>query len=265
MSTSRPIQSVSNTELYNRWAKVYDTDGNILQAIDDHLLPSLLASLSPKFPSSSALTVTELGAGTGRNTLKLLDPATSRLLIAKIHALDLSPGMLDVARERCSTSIGETGTEMPKVDFLEYDAINPSVFPAVRAIEGKADVVLSTLVLEHLPLSTFFGAAKSFLKEDRGYLVLTNMHAHMGSLSQAGFVDEETGEKIRGSSYNYEIAEVLEEAKKWGFVLEGITQEREVGEEDVGEGRLLGGRGKKWIGVKVWFGMVLSLDGVRNN
>jgi hypothetical protein len=74
-------------------------------------------------------------------------------------------------------------------------------------------------------------------------------------------VDEETGEKIRGDSYNYEVEEVVAEGKKWGFVLEGSVAEREVREEDIGEGRLLGPRGRKWIGVRVWFGMVMRFDG----
>jgi len=69
------------------------------------------------------------------------------------------------------------------------------------------------------------------------------------------------GSKVRGDSFNYEVQDVLEEAGKWGFVLEGKVQERGIEEEDVGEGRLLGNRGRKWIGVRVWFGMVLRLVG----
>lgn len=83
------------------------------------------------------------------------------------------------------------------------------------------------------------------------------MHAHMGRISQAGFVDAESGEKVRGTSYNYEVEEVIEEGKRRGFEVVGKVGEREVREEDIGEGRLLGKRGKKWVGVKVWFGLVM--------
>jgi len=272
-STPRPIQLVSNTELYNRWAKVYDTDGNILQALDDVLLPDLLTQLythlqtkSVQTNSSSPLTITELGAGTGRNTVKLLAPSPS-IPISRINALDLSPGMLDVARQRCAKFLETHATtlaEVPKIDFYEFDALNPADFPEVKDLEGKADVVLSTLVLEHLPIDVFFRSVKSLLKKNgKGWLILTNMHAEMGRISQAGFVDEETGEKIRGGSYNYEVEEVVAEAKKFCFALEGSVGEREVREEDIGpgEGRVLGPRGRKWIGVRVWFGMVLRFDG----
>lgn len=39
----------------------------------------------------------------------------------------------------------------------------------------------------------------------------------------------------------------------------GEMRERAVEEQDVGDGKLLGPRGKKWIGVKVWFGCVMRL------
>lgn len=86
------------------------------------------------------------------------------------------------------------------------------------------------------------------------------MHAEMGNRSQAGFLDPETGEKIQGSSYVYEIEEVLEEGKRYGFELIGNMEERGVSEEDIGEGRLLGPRGRKWIRCKVWFGCVMRLQ-----
>ena len=87
------------------------------------------------------------------------------------------------------------------------------------------------------------------------------MHAEMGRLGQAGFVDETSGVKVRGQSFVYEIEEVLEEGKRWGFEVVGKVQERGVKEENVGEGRVVGERGRKWIGVKCWFGMVLRLSG----
>lgn len=83
------------------------------------------------------------------------------------------------------------------------------------------------------------------------------MHAEMGRMSQAGFVDEETGAKVRGDSFVYEVREAVEEAERVGFKLVGEPVERGVGVEDVGPKRVLGERGRKWIGVKCWFGVVL--------
>lgn len=130
----------------------------------------------------------------------------------------------------------------------------------MNELSQMADVVLSTLVLEHLPIPVFFQAVKKLLKPG-GYLVVTNMHAEMGRRGQAGFVDEGTGEKVRGVSYVYEVGEVVAEGVRNGFVLEGEVGERRVCEGDVGEGRLLGPRGRKWIGYLCWFGFVMRLEG----
>ncbi|KUJ09237.1 S-adenosyl-L-methionine-dependent methyltransferase [Mollisia scopiformis] len=261
-STPRPVQSVSNSELYNRWAKVYDTDGNILQAIDDVLLPPLLDQALNHFSSSAPITITELGCGTGRNTAKLLLPSiTSNINITEINALDLSPSMLEVAKQRCEALLDSTAANAtsapPTLNFQVFDALDSSSLTE-SGLEGKADLVLSTLVLEHLPLDTFFKTVTKFLKPGC-VLVLTNMHADMGRMSQAGFVDPETGEKVRGTSYVYKVDEVVQEGNKYGFYVVGKVAERQVTEEDIGEARLLGPRGKKWIGVNVWFGMVMRL------
>jgi hypothetical protein len=171
--------------------------------------------------------------------------------------------MLQIARTRCDGALkshaSTTGNTL-QLSFNEFDALQPAKFSLVTPLLGTADLVLSTLVLEHLPLSGFFQTVRGLLKPGPGYLVLTNMHADMGRRGQAGFVDEATGEKVRGHSYVYEIEEVLEEGRKWGFVLEGPVGERGVREEDIGEGGYLGLRGKKWIGCMCWFGFVMKLE-----
>jgi SAM-dependent methyltransferase len=283
---------VTNAELYNRWAKVrdstfshilppslfiyiyiyiyvlrvlratrqqvYDTDGNILQSVDDVMLPALLNFVFTLLPSDMPITITELGCGTGRNTAKLLSPSSSLPQITSIAALDLSPGMLMVAKQRCETHLTANTSKVllapPAVEFHEFDALNPELSPEIKALEGKADLVLSTLVLEHLPLDVFFRTVRSFLKPG-GYFLLTNMHADMGRISQAGFVDEVTGEKIRGHSFAHEISEAIEEGEKWGFEVVGEVAERAIIEDDLGA--VVGERGKKWIGINVWFGFVM--------
>ncbi|RDL41575.1 uncharacterized protein BP5553_01554 [Venustampulla echinocandica] len=285
-STSpHPIQSVSTAELYNRWAKVYDTDGNILQAVDDSLVPGLLSKAFALVGSSSpaGIVVTELGCGTCRNTVKLLtlptiqtshgypsttsDSEAPSPTISQIHALDLSRLMLDVGRGRCqdlfsSTIFKNQAIQRPEISHHEFDALAPELYPSVLPLQGQADLVLSTLVLEHLPVSTFFRTIQGFLKPG-GVLVLTNMHAEMGRRGQAGFLDGEKnagGIKVRGQSYVYEVQEVVDAGKKEGFVPVGDVIERAIREEDVGEGRLLGERGTKWIGTQVWFGFIMRLS-----
>jgi len=110
-------------------------------------------------------------------------------------------------------------------------------------------------VLEHLPIEIFFLTVKKFLKSN-GNLLLTNMHSEMGNISQAGFVDEVSGEKIQGTSFAYTVKEVVRESEKQGFKCLGEMQVRSITDSDIEKG-IVGQRGRKWIGVKVWFGCVL--------
>lgn len=225
------------------------------------MLPALLDNAFALLDSDCPITITEVGCGTSRNTVKLLSPSSSSLQITSIAALDLSAGMLAVAKQRCKDYLAANASNSlvasPLIGFHEFDALDPELSPEIKALGGKADLVLSTLVLEHLPLDVFFRTAKYFLKPKGGCVLLTNMHAEMGRISQAGFVDEVTGEKIRGHSYAHEISEAIEEGKKWGFEVVGEVGERAIKEEDLGT--VVGQRGKKWININVWFGFIMRL------
>jgi hypothetical protein len=163
--------------------------------------------------------------------------------------------MLDIARQRCSTiTAGSTAPTAP-TEFHVFDALSGAT-PPEKACDAHG--VLSTLVLEHLPIDVFFGSVKKLLAKEGGYLLVTNMHEEMGRRGQAGFVDVESGEKVRGVSFVYSIEEVVEEGRKWGFEVVGEVGERAVGEEDL---EVLGERGGKWVGCKVWFGGVFRFVG----
>ncbi|ORY66097.1 methyltransferase small domain-containing protein [Pseudomassariella vexata] len=253
MSSADPsfssIKYVPTTEAYNRWAKVYDTDGNFLQALDNiemqHLMPRFISSIRSPKPWRMA----DLGCGTGRNTALLLIVED-----AHIAALDSSDGMLEVAKARLKEFNAETPAEADAksrsdVQFELFDLLASSDPPAHAK---DADGIISTLVIEHIPLPAFFSKVTMMLKTD-GVLLLTNMHSHMGGISQAGFVDPNTGEKIRPTSYAHTVEDVVAEAAKWGLELEGDRGmvERAVDDEMVGK---LGPRSQKWVGITCWFG-----------
>lgn len=87
---------------------------------------------------------------------------------------------------------------------------------------------------------------------------MSNMHAEMGRKSQAGFLDVEEGKKVQGESFVYEVEEVVRVAGEEGFEILGGMRERGIGEGDLG-GVVVGERGGKWVGVRVWFGGVFRL------
>jgi SAM-dependent methyltransferase len=236
---------------------VYDSDGNILQSIDDLLLSGLLEEAITFHSSTSPITITEVGCGTGRNTVKLLSIPQSKAEISAINALDLSPQMLDIAKSRCSTFNKQS---VSATSFHVFDALSPDHVQDIEQLRGKANIVLSTLVLEHLPMDVFFQTCASFLKPN-GLLILTNMHAEMGKRSQAGFLDTEGDMKIQGESFIYEVDQVVSAGREAGFETIGQSlKERGIEEGDIQTG-VVGERGRKWLGCKVWFGGIFKYTG----
>ncbi|KAF7597592.1 hypothetical protein BBP40_000070 [Aspergillus hancockii] len=252
-SSSKPVQYVETIEAYNRWAKVYDTDGNFLQALDtiemQRLLPQLLNRVATNTQTNS-IKLVDLGCGTGRNTRQLLRFAPGN---AQIVGLDASPGMLDVARTTIDKENKSSDSLLNRVSLDIYDLLQSPPAPPECGL-GAAGVI-STLVLEHIPVDQFFVGATALMKPG-GYFLLTNMHAEMGSISQAGFVDTGTRTKIRPTSYSHTIEDVLRAAEKAGFDVEELDGEC-VHEVKVDEtmAKDLGQRAKKWIGITVWFGI----------
>jgi cyclopropane fatty-acyl-phospholipid synthase-like methyltransferase len=231
---------------YDLWSEVYDTDGNFLQALDTIEMETLLPTFLKQIRSPKPWKLVDLGCGTGRNTLLLLQVAESSIV-----GLELSSKMLEIARSRVDDTLNqfEEGERPRRVKIEEFDMVQQSQ-PPDSALE--ADAVISTLVLEHVPTDVFFRTASRMLKTD-GLFLVTNMHSEMGNISQAGFVDPKTGEKIRPKSYAHRVEDVVAEAEKHSFRLEGDVLERAVDEEG---SKALGHRAKKWIGVTVWFGMI---------
>ena len=127
-----------------------------------------------------------------------------------------------------------------------------SPLPTVTGLE-PAQAVISTLVLEHIPLTDYFSTLACLLVKG-GYALVTNMHSEMGNMSQAGFVNEQ-GVKVRGKSFAHTVEETREEARRAGFEMLQC-RERKVQKQDLVNG-VVGERGGKWVGVKVWYGLLL--------
>ncbi|CAL5871694.1 uncharacterized protein PFLUO_LOCUS5947 [Penicillium psychrofluorescens] len=267
---SQKIEYLDTVEAYDKWAEIYDTDGNFLLLLDTiemrMLLPHFLERVRARFGTDPSPLV-DLGCGTGRNTIQLLDALSAQDcdnngFASTVFGVDASPKMLGAAQSAIDASVAAKKTDrQTEVSLAIFDLLNSassiSQLPSSLR-DGGAVGVISTLVVEHIPAKVFFEAASSIMKPG-AYLLVTNMHAEMGKRSQAGFTDPATGVKIRPTSYCHSIPEVLAAADEAGFQVEDLVgQDGDGGvlvrDVDQRLGDLLGVRAKKWVGVKVWFG-----------
>ncbi|KNG47849.1 mitochondrial outer membrane protein [Stemphylium lycopersici] len=250
------VQHLSTQATYDAWAKVYDCDGNMLQAIDDDetnkLLPWFLGAVqSSMLEADKELRIVDIGCGTGRNTAKLVGHCWGKEGVAGGDAevrVEVPGKMRQTGRRNISLRLEHCDC------FPTFSASSPSNPEFHITSLPPSNALISTLVVEHVPLPLFFATIASLLLPRRGLALVTNMHADMASRSQAGFVNSD-GVKVRGTSFVHTLDDMLGHARDAGFEVLDV-REREVQEEDLERG-VVGERGRKWVGVWVWMGFVI--------
>jgi len=183
---------------YDRWSAVYDHDGNPLVALEEPVVHAALGDVRGR----AAL---DLGCGTGRHALWLAARG------ATVTAVDFSDGML--AKARWKPGAGA-------IRFLLHDLTAPLPLP-----DGAFDVVVSGLVLEHLPdLGPFFRETRRMLAPG-GRAVLSAMHPAMFLRgTQARFVDPESQEVVQPGSWPHQIADFVTAALQAGLRVDGLVE-----------------------------------------
>jgi malonyl-CoA O-methyltransferase len=183
---------------YDRWAQVYDHDGNPLIGLED---PAVRAAAG----AVRGLAALDLGCGTGRHALWMAAGG------AVVTAVDFSRGMLTEARRK-------PGAEA--VRFLACDLRRPLPFAS-----GAFDLVMSGLVLEHVPdLDHFFAEARRVTRPG-GRAIVSAMHPAMFLRgAQARFTDPESGEVVRPGSVPHQVADFVSAARRAGFGVDGVAE-----------------------------------------
>ena len=115
---------------YDHWSRQYDTNANRTRDLEAVALREVLSAV----PFQRVL---EIGSGTGKNTAWLVERAEH------ITAVDLSEGMLAVAREKMREMLGQARHD--NVRFVQADILQPWTFA-----EGAYDLITFSLVLEHI-------------------------------------------------------------------------------------------------------------------
>ncbi len=183
---------------YDRWSSHYDNDSNRTRDLDAQILRT-------HGPSVRGRAVLELGCGTGKNTEWLA--GNCRL----VTALDVSPGMLELARERVPAQ---------HVSFHEHDITTP--WPVE---DQTIDLVVGNLVLEHVrDLRTVFAECARVLRRG-GKVFLSELHPMRQLLgSQARYVDPQDGETVLVPAVRHSLSEYVNSAVEGGFTVRRVGE-----------------------------------------
>jgi malonyl-CoA O-methyltransferase len=133
MSDTGATRTLPTREGYDRWAALYDRDGNPLVLLEERTIPAFLGDVQ-------GLTVADIGCGTGRHAVMLAASG------ANVTALDFSDGMLAAAA-------GKPGAD--RVRWVQHDIARPLPLP-----DRAFDLVLCCLVLDHIEdVAGLFGSS----------------------------------------------------------------------------------------------------------
>ncbi len=181
---------------YNDWSSTYDKDNNKTRDLDHQVIQSALSDLSVD-------TILEIGCGTGKNTPFLAQ------IGGLVHALDFSPGMLSVARQKISAD---------NVHFIAADLSQP--WPCDN---GVYDLIICSLVLEHIEdLDWIFREANRTLRHP-GRIYINELHPFRQYQGvQARFQRDDQAVEV--PAFVHHISDFIRSARDNNFSLLDFTE-----------------------------------------
>ena len=189
-------------EAYNSWAQQYDSNENKTRDLEARSLRETLAPLSFE-------RCLEIGCGTGKNTVWLMEKAAS------VTAVDLSEEMLEKARAKITAA---------HVQFVQADITQPWSFAVTQF-----DLVGFSLVLEHIELlNPVLQKAAAALKPG-GYLYISELHPFKQYNGSKARFETATGTQVV-TCFNHHVSDFTDAATANG--LELLTLKEYFDEDD---------------------------------
>lgn len=179
-----------NTEqAYNLWSVDYDEVVNKTRDLEAVALRSALSK-------NTYYKVLEIGCGTGKNTVWLLENAET------VVAADFSPAML----EKAKLKIGATN-----VQFVQLDVRNEWAFT-----ENSFDLITCSLILEHIEnLGFVFQQAQKVLKKG-GIFYLGELHPFKQYQGSKARFETEDGTFVL-ECFTHHVSDFFKNAAQNGF------------------------------------------------
>jgi ubiquinone/menaquinone biosynthesis C-methylase UbiE len=176
---------------YNSWAAQYDTNDNKTRDLEALALQKILQGKTYKH-------CLEVGCGTGKNTEFLLT------ICDQITAIDLSAGMLDIAKNKIKSD---------KVNFIEGDITKDWTFA-----KDTYDLVTFSLMLEHIEdlHPVFHKLAKVTATGSQVYI--GELHPFKQYAGSKARFETESGTHVV-TCFNHHVTDFIQAANAYGFQL----------------------------------------------
>jgi ubiquinone/menaquinone biosynthesis C-methylase UbiE len=176
---------------YNSWSAQYDTNDNKTRDLEVLSLQKILQGKSFKH-------CLEVGCGTGKNTAWLLT------ICDQITAIDLSKGMLDIAKNKIQSD---------RVNFIEVDITKDWTFA-----KDTYDLVTFSLMLEHIEDldAVFQKLAKLSNTGTRVYI--GELHPFKQYAGSKARFETESGIEVV-TCFNHHVTDFIQAANASGFQL----------------------------------------------
>lgn len=251
----RPLDASANARSHAQWVSTPDTIRTVVQAIDDIeaaiTIPALHHGLESRKPTRVPLRILELGCGAGRTTLKLIRHQWKQPVA--IEAWDTRQEMIVMAESKCRATVSEKRDVM--MTFRCLDICDTRRIP--EGWVAAFDIIVSSLVLEHVPLEIYWSQIRTLLKPG-GAGALSSRHPDIDAGHAVGFQDAAGGRSI-GSHHSHGIQDTIDCGTRAGLVIEDVKEtavdEALIARREIGEGA------RSWIGKKVWYGMKFRMPG----
>jgi ubiquinone/menaquinone biosynthesis C-methylase UbiE len=187
---------MNTKQAYNIWAAQYDSNNNKTRDLEALALRTSLSDIL----FDNCL---EIGCGTGKNTVWLVEQAK------KVLAVDLSDEMLSRAREKITSD---------KVQFRQANILSEWTFGT-----ELFDLVTFSLILEHIEnLDPVFEEASKALVTG-GHVYIGELHPFKQYAGSKARFDTEDGTHVV-ECFNHHISDFIQAAKRHRLVLVDVNE-----------------------------------------